>query len=49
MKLIRCYYRDGKNLTAIDMDYFHDNYSSAIGFVKEHLKQNLAVLALVNK
>jgi hypothetical protein len=49
MKPIRCYYRDGKKLAAVDVSYFDDNYLGAIQFVKDHLKQNLTVLALVNK
>lgn len=46
MKPIRCYFRGGN---FVEVDYFYDNYANAIKFVKEHLKQSLTVLALVNK
>lgn len=49
MKPIRCYYRDGKKLAVVEVDYFYDNYTEAIKFVKIHTKFNHTVLALVNK
>ena len=49
MKPIRCYYRDGKNLAVVEVDYFYDNYTEAIKFVKIHTKFSNTVLALVNK
>lgn len=49
MKPIRYYYRDGKKLAIVKIDNCYEDYDVAIQFVKDYLKQNLTVLALVNK